>query len=234
MRSLIGKIELICLYLLLSGCSDPDIVPETHISTPPATAPTMEAERFPLRTALFGDLHVHTSWSIDAYTGGNRLGPNTAYRFAKGEKVELQNGTEAQLQTRLDFVALTDHAEGFEVTLACTIPGSPEFDLPRCRAMRSGDLDVATMLKQAFSMAGMRPMPHRYDICSDDAQCQANADDTWQRVQAVADAHNEPGRFTALIGYEFSCITAYCTAYVEIVTRLERMWIGSRSCSCTT
>ena len=208
MRSLIGKIELICLYLLLSGCSDPDIVPETHISTPPATAPTMEAERFPLRTALFGDLHVHTSWSIDAYTGGNRLGPNTAYRFAKGEKVELQNGTEAQLQTRLDFVALTDHAEGFEVTLACTIPGSPEFDLPRCRAMRSGDLDVATMLKQAFSMAGMRPMPHRYDICSDDAQCQANADDTWQRVQAVADAHNEPGRFTALIGYEFSSLLA--------------------------
>jgi hypothetical protein len=168
----------------------------------------MEAERFPLRTALFGDLHVHTSWSIDAYTGGNRLGPNTAYRFAKGEKVELQNGTEAQLQTRLDFVALTDHAEGFEVTLACTIPGSPEFDLPRCRAMRSGDLDVATMLKQAFSMAGMRPMPHRYDICSDDAQCQANADDTWQRVQAVADAHNEPGRFTALIGYEFSSLLA--------------------------
>ena len=208
MRSLIGKIELICLYLLLSGCSDPDIVPETHISTPPATAPTMEAERFPLRTALFGDLHVHTSWSIDAYTGGNRLGPNTAYRFAKGEKVELQNGTEAQLQTRLDFVALTDHAEGFEVTLACTIPGSPEFDLPRCRAMRSGDLDVATMLKQAFSMAGMRPMPHRYDICSDDAQCQANADDTWQRVQAVADAHNEPGRCTALIGYEFSSLLA--------------------------
>jgi len=208
MRNLTGTIGLIGLYLLLNGCSDPDKVPETHISEPPiAAASTVEVERFPLRTALFGDLHVHTSWSTDAYAGGNRLGPNTAYRFAKGDKVELQNGTEAQLPTPLDFVALTDHAEGFEVNFACTmLPDSPEFDLPQCRDMRSGELDMATMLKQAFATAGERPQPHAYDICTDDAQCQANALDTWQRVQAVANAHDEPGQFTALIGYEFSSL----------------------------
>ena len=208
MRNLTGMIGLIGLCFLLNGCSDPDKVPETHISRPPtAAAPTVVVERFPLRTALFGDLHVHTSWSADAYAGGNRLGPNTAYRFAKGDKVELQNGTEAQLPTPLDFVALTDHAENFEVSLACTmLPDSPEFDLPQCRDMRSGELDIATMLKQAFATAGKRPAPHAYDICGDDAQCQANALDTWQRVQAVANAHDEPGRFTALIGYEFSSL----------------------------
>jgi hypothetical protein len=84
-----------CSLVWLIGCSDPDNVPETHISTPPAPpAPSSAAdiERFPLRTALFGDLHVHTSWSADAYLGGNRLGPNSAYRFARGEKIELQNG----------------------------------------------------------------------------------------------------------------------------------------------
>jgi hypothetical protein len=210
MRRLTGTLGLIGLYLLLSGCSDPDIVPETHISTPPAppaTTRTVEVARFPLRTALFGDLHVHTSWSVDAYAGGNRLGPNTAYRFAKGEKVELQTGAEAQLQTPLDFVALTDHAEGFEWNLPCTMmPGSPEFGLERCGDMRSGDFDSAAMLEQAFETAGVRPGPHSYDICGDDARCQANADDTWQRVQAVANAHDEPGRFTALIGYEFSSL----------------------------
>jgi len=207
MRTLLGVMTLIGLYLLLGGCSDPDSVPETHISMPPAATPASEVEHFPLRTALFGDLHVHTSWSADAYVGGNRLGPNTAYRFAKGEKVELQTGAEAQLQTPLDFVALTDHAEGFEVHLPCTMmPGSPEFDLQRCRDMRSGDLDIATMLKQAFATAGLRPQPHSYDICGDDARCQANETDTWQRVQVVANAHNEPGRFTALIGYEFSSL----------------------------
>lgn len=207
MRNLMGTIGLIGLYLWLSGCSDPDKIAETHISTPPAAAPTVEVARFPLRTALFGDLHVHTSWSLDAYAGGNRLGPNSAYRFAKGEKIELQTGAEAQLQVPLDFVALTDHAEGFEVLLPCTmIPGSPEFDLQQCRDMRSGDFDLAAMLKQAFETAGARPAPHQYDICGDDKRCQTNALATWQRVQAVANAHDEPGRFTALIGYEFSSI----------------------------
>ncbi|MBC8271548.1 MAG: DUF3604 domain-containing protein [Gammaproteobacteria bacterium] len=196
------------LLLLLNGCSDPDKVPLSHISTPPAAAASsMEIERFPQGTALFGDLHVHTSWSSDAYAGENRLGPNTAYRFAKGDKVELQNGIQAQLPAPLDFVALTDHAENFEVSIACTmLPDSPEFALQQCRDMRSGELDMAAMLKRAFSTAGERPQPHSYDICGNDKQCQANAQDTWQRVQAVANAHDEPGRFTALIGYEFSSL----------------------------
>ena len=203
-----GTFRIMSLFLLLNGCSDPDKVPLSHISTPPAVpVSSVEVERFPQGTALFGDLHVHTSWSSDAYAGENRLGPNTAYRFAKGDKVELQNGIEAQLPAPLDFVALTDHAENFEVSLACTmLPNSPEFALQRCRDMRSGALDIAAMLKQAFATAGERPQPHSYDICGDDEQCQANAQDTWQRVQAVANAHDKPGRFTALIGYEFSSL----------------------------
>jgi hypothetical protein len=198
-----------CSLLWLIGCSDPDNVPETHISTPPAPpAPSSAAdiERFPLRTALFGDLHVHTSWSADAYLGGNRLGPNSAYRFARGEKIELQNGVEAHLATPLDFVALTDHAEGFDSHLACTIQGSPEFDLPQCRAMRAGDLDQQDMLRQAFENGTTRPMPRSSDICGDVERCQANERTTWQRVQEAANAHDDPGRFTALIGYEFSSL----------------------------
>ena len=113
MRTTSTNTVLAGLLVLLSACTDPDIVPETHVSTPPAAPLESAVERFSNRTALFGDLHVHTSWSADAYAGGNRLGPNTAYRFAKGEKVELQTGEEAQLRTPLDFVALTDHAEGF-------------------------------------------------------------------------------------------------------------------------
>jgi len=212
-RTFIRTSCLVCLVLWLSGCSDPDIVPETHLSAPPEKAVTAdvkgvtdEVERFPLRTALFGDLHVHTSWSADAYAGGNRLGPNSAYRFAKGEKIELQTGAEAQLPVPLDFVALTDHAESFEIQPCTMFPESPEFDLQLCRDMRSGDLDQATMLQQAFEMAGVRPQPHQYDICGDDKRCRANALAAWKRVQAVANAHDEPGRFTALIGYEFSSL----------------------------
>ena len=144
-----------------AGCSDSDVVPESHISAPPESSVSIEpetVEQFPLHTALFGDLHVHTSWSIDAYAGENRLGPNAAYRLAKGEKVTLQTGEDTQLQTPLDFVALTDHAEGFEMHLPCTMmPESPEFSVERCQDVRSGDFDLATMLDQAFAIAGVRP-----------------------------------------------------------------------------
>ena len=147
------------------------------------------------------------SWSADAYSGGNRLGPNTAYRFAKGEEIELQTGDAAQLATPLDFVALTDHAEGFEVQLPCTmLTDSPEFDHQQCRDMRSGKFDMAIMLDRAFATAGARPAPRAYHICGDDARCKANEINTWERVQAVANAHNQPGRFTTLIGYEFSSL----------------------------
>ena len=209
MRIFAGLI-VIGFTIVGAGCSDPDVVPESHISAPPENPVSVEldaVEQFPLNTALFGDLHVHTSWSIDAYAGENRLGPNAAYRFAKGEKVTLQTGEEAQLQTPLDFVALTDHAEGFEMHLPCTMmPESPEFSVKRCQDVRSGDFDLATMLDQAFATAGVRPQPRVSDICGDDARCKSNEVDTWQRVQAVANAHNAPGRFTALIGYEFSSL----------------------------
>ena len=76
-------------------------------------------ERNPLRDAYFGDLHVHTSYSIDSYIFGNRLGPRDAYRFARGEEVRLYGGAVQKLSTPLDFAAVTDHAEGLEVMAVC-------------------------------------------------------------------------------------------------------------------
>ena len=191
----------------LFGCTDPDVVPETHISTPPPPqASGGKVERYPLKTALYGDLHVHTSWSADAYAGGNRLGPNTAYRFARGEEVELQNGLVAKLEVPLDFVALTDHAENFATHLPCTIGGGPEFDTDQCRAMRSGDLDQQAMLEQVFETAGDRPGP-RSQLCDDNLErCLATEKATWLRVQEAANAFDDPGTFSTLIGYEFSSL----------------------------
>ena len=192
---------------VLSACSDPDVVPDTHRSTPPPAQASGEAvERHPLKTALFGDLHVHTSWSADAYAGGNRLGPNTAYRFARGEEVELQNGLVAKLDSPLDFVALTDHAENFSTHLPCTIGPGAEFDSKQCRAMRSGELDQQAMLKQVFETAGDRPAP-RSPLCDGNLdRCIAAEEATWLRVQEAANAFDDPGTFSTLIGYEFSSL----------------------------
>ncbi len=192
---------------VLSACSDPDVVPDNHRSTPPPAQASGEAvERHPLKTALFGDLHVHTSWSADAYAGGNRLGPNTAYRFARGEEVELQNGLVAKLDSPLDFVALTDHAENFSTHLPCTIGPGAEFDSKQCRAMRSGELDQQAMLKQVFETAGDRPGP-RSPLCDGNLdRCIAAEEATWLRVQEAANAFDDPGTFSTLIGYEFSSL----------------------------
>ena len=201
-----------CLRLILIACiagllSCSETVPESHISeiTLSQEKQTREIERFPQKKALFGDLHVHTSWSMDAYAGGNRLGPATAYRFARGEQVELPNGVIAQLHAPLDFVALTDHAEGFSTHLVCTVPGAPEFDTETCDNVRNG-LDQDEMLRQAFETAGTRPGPRNAALCEDIDRCMENARSTWQQVQDLANAYDDPGEFTALIGYEFSSL----------------------------
>ena len=190
----------------LVGCGAGDDVPESHISALPPPPNSHPVERYPERQALFGDLHVHTSWSTDAYLGGNRLGPSSAYRFARGEAVELQTGDVAQLHRPLDFVALTDHAENFGTHLECTLPDGKYFDTRRCRDMRSGAIDQQTMLEQAFAIAGKRPAPRDPETCADLEQCYAQERSTWQRVQAAANAFNDPGTFTTLIGYEFSSL----------------------------
>ena len=70
-----------------------------------ATAEGDDVPVYPNREAFFGDPHVHTSWSTDAWAGGNCVGPREAYRFARGEAVELPSGIVTQRQTPLDFVA---------------------------------------------------------------------------------------------------------------------------------
>ena len=115
----------------LAGCGN---------STPPAGGTSAErrchhyqAERQP----FFGDLHVHTKYSLDASTQGTSLGPHDAYRFALGERVGIQphdaNGMPlrfTQLTRPLDFAAVTDHAEFFGETEICTNPIYLEYNSP--------------------------------------------------------------------------------------------------------
>lgn len=84
----------------------------------------------PLRSAFFGDLHVHTRFSADAHIFGTRLDPCGAYAFARGAEVALADDDEQQtrrvtIERRLDFTAVTDHAEFFGEVLLCSTPGTP-------------------------------------------------------------------------------------------------------------
>lgn len=158
------------------------------------------------RTAYFGDMHVHTSYSTDAYAGGNRIGPRDAYRFARGESVQLPSGMETQLVKPLDFVALTDHAEGFDAIGACTDSAHPLFHSKACTNMRKPGNRQADYLKIAFARGTARPAQRSPDLCKDNAVCIDAAMSTWQRIQEAANEYDDPGTFTALIGYEFSSL----------------------------
>ncbi len=158
------------------------------------------------RNAYFGDLHVHTSWSTDAYSGLNRVGPAGAYRFARGEALELPGGFETQLAVPLDFVAITDHAEGFDAIEACTYPDNAQYESAFCQNMRNPQQTSADYLRGAFARGVERPAQRHPDLCGDEALCLANAGATWRRAQAVANEYDDPGTFTALIGYEFSSL----------------------------
>ena len=161
----------------LFGC-DPVPSQDAADGGPPALpggAPTAEApsvERFPHREALFGDLHVHTSWSTDAYFYGSRVGPRDAWRFARGEAVRLPVGIVAQLAAPLDFAAITDHAEGFDRIGMCTDPEHPMYGSPACENTRNPQVDIEEFFARAMSQAVQWPRPRNPQLCANSTHAQ--------------------------------------------------------------
>ena len=95
----------------------------------------------PLKNAYFGETHVHTAYSLDAYIGGARLTPDGAYRFAKGEEVDV-GGQKLRLRRPLDWAAVTDHAEYIGEMYSTHDPGAPGHDqelLQQLRGLESAE-----------------------------------------------------------------------------------------------
>ena len=88
----------------------------------------------PERNAYFGETHIHTSWSVDAWVMGNRLtGPADAYKYAKGETIKHPMGFDIKIDTPLDFMGVTDHSEYVGVTKEANTPGSYVSKLPEAQ-----------------------------------------------------------------------------------------------------
>lgn len=148
---------------------------------------------------LWGDLHVHTSYSMDAFSMGTRLTPTDAYRFARGEPLTLADGSSAQLARPLDFVAITDHAETFGIMNVCTGAAA---DHPYCTGFaRLSDGKSFDAFREYFLPA----LFHNKSLCGEAGlDCAGAQRSMWQRVIDEADAANEPGTFTAFVANEWS------------------------------
>jgi plasmid maintenance system killer protein len=152
----------------------------------------------------WGDTHVHSAFSMDANIVGNtRLGPAAAYRFAMGEAVVASNGMKAKLNRRLDFLVVSDHAEymGILPALRAKDPEilATEFGSRLYRALTNPEENSSDIVYQFIrSLAINKPL-----IKSKKAQRRI-----WTDSIAAAEASNQPGKFTALIGYEWSAMPA--------------------------
>jgi len=155
---------------------------------------------------FFGDLHVHTAYSIDAYAVGTRVDPADAYAFAKGQELTLGDGrTRARLERPLDFIAVTDHAEYFDVTWTCTDPGYAR--TPYCENFRKAsraDNNIGGFRQFVAPLfAGPRSaLAPPCDVAA--GECRTARRSQWARVQAQANEANEPCRFTAFVANEWS------------------------------
>jgi hypothetical protein len=158
-------------------------------------------KNFPNR-AYFGDTHLHTSYSTDAGLAGTVVGPEDAYRFARGETVKSNSGMPVRLGRPYDFLVIADHAEnlGLAPMIAESDPallghpwGKKVHDL-----VKQGTFDG---MREAFDtwIEAMQAVKDPFK-----GQEAAMAGPPWKRLTALAEKYNEPGRFTAIIGYEWT------------------------------
>jgi len=171
---------------------------------------------FPTRP-FFGDTHLHTSFSMDAGAFGARLTPRDAYRFARGEQVTASSGQPAKLSRPLDFLVVADHSDnmGFFPDLFAGKPeilanptGRQWYDL-----IQSGKgADAAVQIIVAFSQ-GTYPMDIFYGPGKRAYQS------AWHETIAAAEHYNEPGRFTAFIGYEWTSNTGGNNLHRNVIFR---------------
>jgi hypothetical protein len=153
----------------------------------------------------FGDTHHHTLNSGDAIMGGNRLGPEDSYRFALGEEVVSSSGVPAKLSRPLDFLVISDHAEGLGV-VAELLAGNPAFMSDETmvrwnKALRAGGQEAIEARAEISRRLGTKSLPA---VAYDPNVVVPVMRTVWQQYTTISEKYNQPGRFTALIGYEWT------------------------------
>ena len=202
---LMGIVTLGLTFTALAQLPPPPDEESLHVSADRAYSPYAD-RNFPTRP-LWGDTHLHTGLSFDAGTFGARLLPPDAYRFAKGEEVVSSTGQRVQLSRPLDFLVVADHSDnmGFFPLLYAGDPmvlanakgrewysmiqkGGQEGVKAAADIIQS--FTQGTFPKELMSLPGTRVYRN-----------------TWDEITTAADQANDPGKFTAFIGYEWTSTT---------------------------
>ena len=232
----ISNFSLVAMLILLAACSSDQEVLDSISGKETATLagensgqPVMprdtgilkrhdgqehvQAAHHPERVALFGDLHVHTENSFDAFTFGSLATPADAYRYARGEAIEHPAGFDIQLDRPLDFYAVTDHAMLLGVAKAAADTSTDIALLPVSEPLhdfnRPGNRGLLSLLERGKAFGQFVPemvrMLREGEV--DPERVLAITRSTWvQNIDATDHAY-EPGEFTTFAAYEYTTST---------------------------
>jgi hypothetical protein len=165
----------------------------------------------------WGDTHVHTSYSMDAGAFGARLGPKDAYIFAKGNEITTSTGQRAKLSRPLDFIVVTDHSDGFgffpklfggDSKMLAYPQGRRWYDLMHSGQGATAAVEIITSFSQGKMAEGLLPLPGSTEYRA-----------AWDETIKAAEEANEPGRFTAFIGFEWTSNTGGNNLHRNILFR---------------
>ncbi len=157
------------------------------------------------KNLYWGDTHLHTNNSPDAFANGVRIGPDAAYRFAKGQTIQATSGITATLNRPLDFLVVSDHAEGFGLAQAI-LDGNEvlmkDKMMRRWKRLFESGID-SSMLAGAEMPVSMAKGTIDRELINRKTTLPIYYD-TWIENIRDAERHYEPGTFTTLLGYEWS------------------------------
>ncbi len=194
-------------FAVLAACS-PKTKTEADVTAQSAGDVARPAAN-PDRNAYFGDLHIHTRNSFDAYIFNVRRTADDAYRFAKGETIQHPSGFDMTIAGGpLDFYAVTDHSEYLGILPAMDTPGHKLNALPQAKQMFSTDMSTQEgrdQIMTAFQTIGatVRSGEEIKEIYDEPL-----INSIWQENIATAEKHYVPGSFTTFAAYEYTAVTS--------------------------
>jgi len=187
----------------------------------PGKAYSPWAERSFPSQVYWGETHVHTGLSLDAGLFGNTTGPDTAYRLARGEQVTSSTGQPLKLSRPLDFLAVTDHSDMMGIATDIQRGAPNILAVPKGKEWAEG-----------FAKGGQAAGEAAFDLITNFSQGtipkvlldqyspgSAIYNSVWDKIVEAAEQYNEPGRFTAFIGFEWTSVPKGFNLHRNVILR---------------
>ena len=211
------------IFLAFANPASAQITPskESLSNIYPGKAYSPYAERNFPDQVFWGDTHLHTGLSVDAGLFGARLGLDEAYRFARGEQVMASSGQPAKMGRPLDWLVIADHSDamGFFNDLSAGDPDIIKFDQAKPwyeGLQQGGEASAAAALNLITTFAQGNIDPAMLKEYSPGGKTYASI---WERVVDAAERHNDPGHFTAFIGFEWTSLVAGNNLHRNVIFR---------------